>query len=406
MSTVVTVTKSKNPTPTLRMSLLATPHWRRHDDDDGSEFQFAEHSGEQFSNAAERKVYSTVRRLGKGSGGTAFAAVVGKFTREQTARMPPTHVLKIYERKRGETLEQLGERARYEYDISRFLESAGRVRHDGLCGRDVVCASEFFVDADAKAGVLVFPFENAIDLQTFMQRELYNSYDPRHAKAYKEQVLEIANLLFTAVHRMNAVGMYHRDIKPENIIVSFGYPADVEDVVPRVRSLKFIDFELSCALVEPALLLALERRAARKKQPLRLDALSCALPGSGGERFVYFCDQSFRDPLSGVGEPSQPQEARFQFTREQARERWRFFEMFSCAIVVQLLADPDQNRIVMAGGSGGGGGNKSVVPAVVETERMPEGLVSMLKEMTGPLEKRRSLADYGVQINYLLDALE
>ena len=381
------------------MTLLNQPHWRQHDN---SDFDFHLRSGEQFNDPTLKTVYSVVRKLGRGSAGTTYAAVVGSFTKQQIVdgKMRATHVLKIHERSRNESLAQLEQRARHEFEVSRFVESAGRLSSDKLCGTDAVCALAFFVDADSKSVVSVFPYENAIDLQSFMTKELYGSFD-ESAVEYHRQVLEIARRLFIAVQHLNAVGLYHRDIKPDNVIVSFVYNSEGA-LVPQIKSLKLIDFELSCTLIEPALQRALEQLAANKKTPLQLDSLTCALP-TNKDRYVYFCNPTFRDPLSGSGDRSHTQPPQFQFTRDEAREKWRFFEMFSCAIVAQLLCDPDQNEDPLV--SPELQSNKGV-PKIRQTKFMPAGLEDILKEMTGPLKMRKGLADYAVQINYLVASLE
>lgn len=397
MSTVISLTKTEHTT--ARMTLLREPHWRHHD----GEFDFHLRSGEQFSDPAQKTVYSVIRKLGSGSAGTTYSAVVGSFTKQQIrdGKMRATHVLKVHDVSRGETPAQLEQRARHEFEISRFIETAGKASDGKFCGVDAVCALAFFVDADTQSVVTVFPYENAIDLQSFMQKELYGSFG-ESAVEYKRQVLEISRLLFKAVRNLNAVGLYHRDIKPDNVIVSFFYSNEDGPLVPRIRSLKLIDFELSCALVEPAFQRALELIAAKKKTPLLLESLTCALP-TNKDRYVYFCNPTFRDPLSGSGDRTNSQPAQFQFTRDEAREKWRFFEMFSCAIVAQLLCDPDQNEDALV--SPELQANMGV-PKIRQTKRMPDGLFDILQEMTGPLSKRRGLADYAIQINYLLTSLE
>jgi serine/threonine protein kinase len=195
---------------------------------------------------------------------------------------------------------------------------------------------------------------------------------------------------------LNALGIYHRDLNPDNIVVSYSITAD--STIPHVKSLKLIDFELGCALLEDTF----KKYIAKKRETLNLEDVSCALP-SNEAGFVYAPYATFRDPLSGAGERTAKPDPNFIFTESQAKKLWPLFEMYSCALIVQLLIDQKQNVDLMVMPEVMR--NNNGVVAIRKTSRSIKGLKELLEKMTGPIDSRGNLGDYSLLVDVLAAGL-
>lgn len=445
----------------LRKSRVDESHWKQHDS--VSTLRSFKPSGRRFSDNHKFKhvladgsvaIYKLEKELDVGgSEGTAVLAhdPNNKLVFLKIRRIYPDEIPDVIKRSgdkkrideakaevRKRAREEAFVRARHEYKMSVLLDRIAGAKLNGssavpkICGKDSVCAVTFFVDPDTEDIVTVFPYEQDVeDLQTFLTKTggFYDSWrasKESERNAYHAEILKLGVWLCTLIHMLNTYHIFHIDIKPENILVDSFYEQGSE--VPRIFLHKLVDWGFGCAhRLHPVLVARLrqeaklefeedlqrlpaeERAEAAKHPPTDEDiigGLECARV-DGKSRFFYHPDRHVRDPAAGPGDAyNPPTDPRYQFNSDQLLEFWPKFEMYSCAITLQYMCDPDQNFVELYLMKVRKQLEQDGRPVIRRAKRSPRGLTAILKEMTGPLGLRGDLAGKAMLMNDLLQALE
>jgi len=335
------------------------PHWREHD-----EFKPAGLEAlEDKSKDGPTVYYVLISRLQEGDQGEAFVAskYVGAHPNvEPDENTPKTHVIKRHFARKSETDKETERRVKREFDISKFIALADRVDRGSVCTKNAVCAESFFKYRGEF--FTVFPWENAVDMQDFLLYKFYKTFFT-DKEYHQVQVAKMALFVCEAVNNLNAHGVYHEDIKPENILVK--YTERGKGKAPLVTGIKLIDFGFSCAHFDAKYL---ELMNPDDKESM-LESLDCAREPKSTE-FIYRAPPPQRDPLAGVGTARYPAERNIVYPASSVKRLWPLFEMFSCAVLIQCLIDPEQNVA------------KDTVPVFRTTDRSLPGLQSLIIEMT------------------------
>jgi serine/threonine protein kinase len=315
------------------------------------------------------------------------------------------------------------QRARHEYKMLALLNEIGNKtygdgtqRAPGFCKSRAVCSELIFVDAATKNTIVtVFPWSAGSEtLQQFLTRKdgFYASWHESEKAAYHKEILKLGVWLCGVIHKLNTLHIYHGDISLDNIVVSS------EEVkgskVPRITRYQLINFGYSCAhSIDPVFDTIMQRFKTRERTISQsqiadeldllktygippddgdiIAELDCTKVPKVNDLYFYVCNLMYRDPKAGRGTLAAPPLADFRFDSRHLLRSWPLFEMFSCAIVLQLMCDREQNvagksYIIPEQRENNG------VPVIRETATMPAGLSRYLMRMTGPHKDRGDLA--------------
>jgi serine/threonine protein kinase len=297
----------------------------------------AELSGLQFDDVKTGKRYVTVKKITTTFEGDFYSAVVVKSdVTEVPADTEPTHIIKKFIPRPRETESETNARANREYALTTFFDY--RARHDELnlenpCTNDALCAEGIF--RDGRNYILVFPFQNAMDLKKFIRDRLYPTLkrDESNKNEFLKAALRLSYLIVKAVERLNAFGIYHGNIEPRNIMVS--YKQSSPESVPRIKGVRLFDFDFSCMELGPAL--SAEFAAAGIKTASASE-LTCGLLTN-----LYSPKARFRDPRASKAIDFSQSNYTDETKKKIVGARWSKYEMFATASVLYIIFDPDQS---------------------------------------------------------------
>jgi len=326
----------------------------------------------QIVDLTTRTRYDTISQLGRGSGGNTFTA-------STDGSEQPSVVIKEVRRRNGEAMEVYKDRVRREYLISLLMFDAD----PDICERGVVCAeSQFF---HKLSGYIVFPFDNAVSLERYLEGSFYDAFEPRQPLQYQIAALLMAERMCDAVDMLHSIGLYHGDIKPANVVVTRNrLRPDL------VTGIKLIDFDLACS----------SKAAGFLESVLEDPRLLACAQSEGGATAVYYGTPLFLDPLAGRGK------ARTAVPKRQVDRFFPLFDLFALGLTIQLVFDVRQDLSPPASG-----------PFIVrDTRRMPKvarkGLpdtspvLTILRSMTGDAEDRQPAGSYQRQFKIVRRTLE
>jgi len=345
-----------------------TEYWKPHEEFSSADVRFpVTIKREETRHYVNYNYYETVdEQLGHGSFGATYKVVqVDVRNPGATDFTKPTHILKHYFTSTPEMAEQALLHAKREFYTSKMLTRL-RLRHPDyplgspfFCEEIAVCAEDLVFDLtptrEYPNGFIytLFPFKNAFNLHQFMYEVLYPSFEPQPMN-FKRQVVNISWNLCETVRLLNAAEIYHNDIKAENIIVSGEYPGG--GTAPIVTMLRFIDFGETC--IGATTLDYLRRR----DDPDDMNpSLQCNVPNRE-TRYSYRGSRAYRDPAADD-----------IYEIVDVDKLWPLFEMYSCAVVMQHLIDPQFKfrRPI------------SFLP----TSGSPPGFSELITQMTAPLKR-------------------
>lgn len=351
--------------------------------------------GFHITDPQTRREFTTIKKLGEGGSGVVYSAVAGILTPAQlsafkASRSRAQYILKAMKRSQGETLPELLQRTRREYDIGRILFNLAPAGEQSPCETIAVCGETIFIAQGNTDVIGVSPYTGAIDLFTFIYEHFYDTFDA-DPKQYHIEVLKMVNMLCNIIDQLNRVGLFHMDVKPENIIVSFTDGTNTR--VPNVLNLRMIDFGLSCFMLYDGDTGPNRRYVDVLRDVGLIDLLgrsSCAGPVVHGERrFMYKFNQQITDPRAGVPYEDESYEAQYMFSRQEAEENFPKFEQFATTLVFLRMLDRIQESndrkpafTIL----------NNYTPMARKTRRTIPGLINWFSQMTsGPLEDRPSL---------------
>jgi len=338
--------------------------------------------------------FTTAFKLGEGGLGVAYSAFAGALTDRQVRERlqrgePPTHVLKVQKTNTGLTKEELRAFALREYAATRAIADITE-RQSGAkpCDTEDVCAVRYFITPNAQI-VVVFNYENGVDAFDYAE-EVAAMFTDNGALKLAHELLTVSIALADAVYAINRLGIYHRDIKPENLLVLRGATK------PLVKGAKLLDFGFAEALLAPGF-----EKIVRSKEGQEALALITLRPQADG-RYVYSHGTTpFRDPLSGIGDWFEPVARQFHFTRDEARETFPKFETFAVALCIVDLFDVTRDSPMQPASR-----NRNYTVRQTYLTRYVPGLLNVLLEMTGPLNKRRRLDAYATDLRIMQAGLK
>jgi serine/threonine protein kinase len=373
----------------IRMQSTAMSKWLPHD------AQPMLNADIQLVDPADKHVYTLQRTIGDSKTATIYAGYEGNQDEDEMEGRPTTIVIKNFKKRATETLKQTEERAEREMRLTQFIDEIGRRQSNEACGRFMLCPVTLFTSTELQSVVSVFRFARALDLQTFLVDRLYPSFSETTKKDYQYEVLNIAVFLCEAVHGLNSVGIIHGDISPRNIIVS--WETLEGNMVPHVSSLRLINVDEShSCLALPPILEAIMRQ--KGLEPLSCMAVKLQVDKHGSKPTVHptqYREKSTTKNYSPTATYRDPRAATLPLMTVQVASAflrtWSLFEMYSCAIVMQLLIDPEQL--------------KTPEPTLRKTPRSINGMLTVQREMTGKLEERTDLQAQANTLHMLANML-
>lgn len=293
---------------------------------------------------------TTLKFFAKTRFGDLYSAVLHSPSDKVTEKTSPTHFLKIFFRQAGESQQEMETRATREFVLTKFLNQQERMdfverRSSDACIDFALCGETFFKKEDRVA--ISFPFENGVDLRTFLKDVFYKSYGTQGRSKYQREALAVAQLLINSVARLNALGVYHGNVDPLNILVSY---ENRLGAFPRVKKVRLMDFDYACMDLDPKLAELVQTSHFQKllsKSGLvqdTYDDITCPLLVS-----EYSPNTRFRDPDCGNRTSRAFDPNLSMLTRRRlARKIWQKYERYAAACVVQILFDPEQlnNKVV------------------------------------------------------------
>lgn len=342
--------------------------------------------------------YNLSRKLGTGSYGNVWAANLEGAPLEQE---PQFAIKEFFWRPRQMTWDQYEENVQREFYIGRLLSS---VNNGAFCESFGVCSSKIFRVGPGSRPIMfiVFPFVKGISFEQLLS-EFYPTYNVEDPSEYYDKGLMMAEKLMTTLGAMHALGIYHMDIKPENVLVSFDEQGQVDTV-------RFIDYGLSCATFgDGTVLNAIGASPKSEKYTLCYDR-------DGDVGAVYNTTSWYRDPRTGGApdgfkdwyvedgvtyRPKRSNERSVVFSKNQVRHLWPKFDLFSAAVIVHLIFDPNQRKLRQGMYKAGRKDESRHHLGVYGTIYMPKGLLFITQSMVGDLKDRRSASEYAIQLSAL-----
>ena len=359
-------------------------YWRKHDDRidvlfAGLDLRRKDHHGLVV------ETYTTVGDLGSGALADTYSAIALSLKQVNNPLQKPTHVLKIF-RQKGKNSAEL------EFFASVMVDELGKAKGQPVCNIRAVCAEHIFKD-EFQRNVLVFPFEDAVDLHDFNMLQLHKSFKTDDI-GYHIQLLKIAIWMCDAVRVLNTLKIYHRDIKLENMIVSRGVQRSRG--VPDVTSLKLIDFGQTCVgreEIEAAMFQADKNYASLECSASRTDdtcSYECGTPQVSDpltvgnySRFATVTHVKFDKTVEIMSLPAVYYDV--EYHHNDIDVMWPKFEMFSCAISIYDLMVTTKN-------------SNYNPPTITHAERSTKALTAMLQLMTSPNWRNRPTAQQAIDV--------
>jgi serine/threonine protein kinase len=341
----------------------------------------------------------TRKEIGKGASSTVYALTpIGELT--------PTLIVKVLVRDAKTEPQVFIDSVRAEYLVSQYLQDIGERQ---LCQDRASCA--LWVRLASDKCLIAFPYTNAITLYTFLESFVADP-ELRASTLGKVTLLYIAKEILAALALMHKIGIVHSDVKLDNIVLERSEGSLYVDNISRVR---IIDFGLACSESARVQIYLNNIRSGEADQFL----LDCNPTGKNG--VSYLTTSLYQDPLSmELGKPKVFQD------RALAQKAFVKFDLYAAACLIQYLFDAEQYverikyklyynidieqtdfmpawkvRATSRASSQSSEGSEEYELVKEESstdseDRAADPLLSILKEMSGPLEQRRTAAEYAV----------
>jgi len=316
--------------------------------------------------------YYIYETLGGGAFGTVYEAFESK-------ELTKKRIVKMFSRQPGQSAVKDTER---EYLVSVLIK---RRLGDSFCRRRISCASNRFYTTSKNTGFIVFPFAAKRNLETYLLRVLYpemrrwrvdvrklartvgKTPTKNQLQTLSDEGNDDATKLLVRLDTLQIVGMtlslqiaktvgllhskriYHKDLKPENVIVEGGMkPEDFVEFRARV-----IDFGLACVTDVLA-----DKQIAKKQRVF----LECPARQEG--------TIEYDDPLADTVKVG----STVQGSKIDADQLFGKNDTYAVAKIIQNIFDAPLD---------GRESTRIGYPVVRPTPFMPNGLIDLLRSMTG-----------------------